>query len=154
MVDEHHEPPTGADDPGHLVEGAVEVVEVLEHQARHHGVAPARSDRELRAAARTYTGPPPHAAPADLGVGGVDAHDPPGAAGHRQAGDLPLTAAEVEDLGGAGQVAGRHGQDLLVVLDVGTAGEPGLPPGGVLLPHAGQVERLAGPLIGVPSARQ
>src|SRR5690606_21043524 len=141
VVEEEHQPSAGAEHPAGLVEGAVEVGDVLQHEAADHGVEVARGERQ-RVGRRPHVGhsPAPPAGLGDLGGRDVDAHHLSGAPCHRQAGDLALAATQVEHPGRTGQLPGGDGEDLVAVLDVRVAGEALLPPPGVALPHLDQVE--------------
>ena len=59
-----------------------------------------------------------------------------GAEARREPADLPVSAADVEHPACAAQLGRRERQDLLLVLGVGTLGEPLDPPVRVGLPQA------------------
>ena len=84
-----------------------------------------------------------------LGPRGVDADDAlDPRQGGGQPGQLPFTAADVEDARRAGQVLGRQGQDLLLVLGVGASG--GSPS---VNPQAATLRRALPPPVMAPGAR-
>ena len=96
MVEEEREPAAGPQDPGHLGDRAVDVVDVLEHQTRDHRVERSGGERQVR-----RTGSGEHRSPATLG-GDPDLVPRRVDADHRRApcgeqpADLAVAAADVE----------------------------------------------------------
>src|SRR4029450_7692029 len=103
-------------------------------QATTASKAPSANGRGSGAPRREGGPPPPPAPPPGRAPGGGGPTTaPPRPA--PQPGHLPLPRPDVEHPANAGQVLTGEGEDLLLVLGVGPAGEALLPPPGVGLPR-------------------
>ena len=130
--------PPGAQHPGHLGDGVVDVADVLEHQAGHDGVERRRrANGSARGARRGRSaGPPPRSAATTTcaHVGST----PDDRASRRRPTASRATCPSPQPTSStrarAGEVLGGQRQDLLLVLRVGAVGEPVLPPAGVRPP--------------------
>ena len=120
---------------------AVDVVDVLEHEARDDAVERARpGTAAARPLPRAYCGPPPRsvATLSWLRVGSIPTTWAPRPASIRLI--CPSPHPDVEDHRRRRQFLVDERQDLFDVLGVGALGEPLDPPAGVLLPQlAGRV---------------
>ena len=135
VVEEEEEPAPGFEDPGHLGDGLVDRLDVLEDQAGDHAVEGGVAERQGgRAGPQVRRSPTARRSDGDLVPGRVEADDR-GAGRGGEAGHLALARAHVEHPGGALQVVGGEREDLLLVLGIDAGGEAVLPPVGVALPE-------------------
>ncbi len=135
MVEEEAEPATRLDDTCDLGDRRIDGIDVLEHEARHAGIEAGVGEGQLIGGrSQIVRATSPLMGDTDLIPGRVDAdHVRP--AGRQHPADLPVTAADVEDRAGPGQLGRSQRQDLLLVLGVGAIGEAVDPPPGVVFPQ-------------------
>ena len=130
MVEEEAEAPAPDEHSGDLADRRVDLVDVLEDEARHHRTERRITERQLvggRPGVDDTAGA--FGGGADLVPRRIDADDAVDAVEPRcEAADLSLPAPDVEDARRARQLGRRQRQDLLVVLRVGTTREPVDPP--------------------------
>lgn len=142
MGENQHEAPPRLQDAGHLLEGYLEVLHMLEGGAEHHGV-------EGRVATGEGFGAPPEVprppgAPrggGDLRRSGIQAHDL-STRSRQLPRHLPLPAADVEHPSGTGRVVGHQGEDVVLVFGVGPLGIVPLPPRRVPFPLCFVLHRM------------
>ena len=131
VVEEEQEPPARAEDPGHLGDGVIDVVDVLEDEAGNGAVEGGRGEgqpgRRRSEVGRLVTSR--HPAPdrlLDLGSDGVDSGDQgPGLGQGPRC--LALAGPNVEHPPVTGQPVDDQGQDLVGVLRIDPIGELPLP---------------------------
>ena len=113
----------------HLVDGGVDLPDVLEDEAGDHCIEGGVGNRQLSGAGPGEDGSPtPLRRDRQLVPRRVEPDDPGGTAGDGQTGHLTLAGPDVEHPVTAGEVLSGHGQDLLAVLGVSALGEALLPP--------------------------
>lgn len=137
MVEEEHEPPTRAQDTGHLADGVVDGVDVFKNQARHRRVERSIDEGQLGGASPGIGDTAPSAPGlSDLRLGGVDARNchPRCRQATRQ---LPLAGTHVQHARPAGQPLVGERENLLGIFRVDSLSELPLPPVGVALPEIG-----------------
>ena len=135
MVQEEEESTTWLQHPGDLGDGRIDVLDVLEHEARHRDVercvAEGQRGSTTPKVRRAAAAAPSHL---DLVPRRVDSDDT-SAEACGQARNLPLTGSDVQDPPRPAQMGGREREDLLLVLWIDAFGEACLPPVRVLLPE-------------------
>ena len=140
VVEEEREPPAVAQHAGYLGDRAVDVVDVLEDEARDDAIERGVRERQLGGlCTRVVRTSAALDGDAELVARRVDPDDVCTASGEHPA-DLPVATSDVEDHRRRPQLLLGERHDLLDVLGVGALGEPLDPPAGVLLPQlAGRV---------------